>query len=391
LNQAPSAAAPVVAGGRLAVLDGIRGWASLMVLLFHALPETNRALLPELDTGLVTMICDGPLAVYVFFILSGEALSAAYLRTGNLGGVRTLAARRYFRLTVPILMASALVWFAMVSGLDAHREAAPVLRSKWLAAFLAFAPSLGGLLSYALRDVYFDPPAALHYVPLLWTMHIELLGSCVVFGLLALLHGWGKRQRLVAYTVALLLAAVFVPLLAGFVIGMLLGEARQHGWLEWLRRSRWRWPALLTAILLLFGISAVRAAAHYDPAIRYLLRAYLNHEPDAPNELLVYANAFGLFLLVALLPRLERFLGGRLSRLLGEISFPLYLVQFAVLITLTSWLVVWLVDPVQPARITLYAIAAAFAAASLLLAYGFAQVERRALRVANAVVAKLFG
>jgi hypothetical protein len=62
-----------------------------------------------------------------------------------------------------------------------------------------------------------------------------------------------------------------------------------------------------------------------------------------------------------------------------------------VLITLTSWLVVWLVDPVQPARITLYAIAAAFAAASLLLAYGFAQVERRALRVANAVVAKLFG
>ena len=102
------------------------------------------------------------------------------------------------------------------------------------------------------------------------------------------------------------------------------------------------------------------------------------------------ANALGLFLMVALLPPLERFLGGRFSRVLGEISFPLYLVQFAVLITLTSWLIVRCVDPVQPARATLYAIAAVSAAANLALAYGFARVERRALRVANAAVAKLF-
>ncbi len=375
------------------MLDGIRGWASLMVLLFHVLPETNRALLPELDTSLVAIICDGPLAVYVFFILSGEALSVGYLRTGDLGVVRTLAARRYCRLTVPILLASALVWFAMVSGLDAHRAAAPVLRSDWLAGFLDFLPSLGGLLRYALRDVYFDPPPALHYVPLLWTMHVELLGSCVVFGLLALLHTLSQRQRLIGHAVALLLLALFAPALAGFVLGMLLGEARRHGWRERLRQSHWRWPALLTALLLL-GISAARAAAQHDAAIRYVLRAYFGHARDIPltaaNPLLMDANALGLFLLVALLPPLERFLGGRLSRFLGEISFPLYLVQFAVLITLTSWLIVLFVDPMQPARATLYAIAAVSAAASLLLAYGFAHVERRALRVANAAVAKLF-
>lgn len=200
-----------------------------MVLLFHVLPETNRALLPELETGLVAMICDGPLAVYVVFILSGEALSAGDLRTGDLGILRMLAARRYVRLTLPILLASALVWLAMVSGLDAHRAAAPVVRSDWLAGFLDFRPSLGGLLRYALRDVYFDPPAALHHVPLLWTMHVELLGSCVVFGLLALLDGWGKRQRLIAYAVVALLLTAFMPALAGFVLAMLLGEARRHG------------------------------------------------------------------------------------------------------------------------------------------------------------------
>jgi peptidoglycan/LPS O-acetylase OafA/YrhL len=390
LSEAQYAAVPVVAGGRLAVLDGIRGWTSLVVLLFHLLPWINATLLPELDTSAVAMIFDGPLAVWVFFILSGEALSAGYLRTGNLGIVRTLAARRYFRLTLPILFASALVWFAMVSGLDAHRAAASVLQFDSLAGFLDFRPSLGGLLRYALRDVYFDPPPPLHYVPLLWTMRVELLGSCVVFGVLALSHGWGVRQRLIADAVALLLLAAFVPSLAGFVVGMLLGEARRHGWLEALRRSRWCWPALLTALLLLLGISAARAAAHHHLAIRYILRAYLGHSQYAVNPLLMYANAFGLFLLVALLPPLERFLGGRVSRFLGEISFPLYLVQFAVLITLTSWLIVWFVDPGHPTRIALYAIAVVSVGASLLLAYGFARVERRALRVANTAVARLF-
>lgn len=395
MSQSAVAVADAPGRGRLAVLDGIRGWASLAVLLFHVLPETNRSLLPELDSAPVAMLCDGSLAVYVFFILSGEALSAGYLRAGDLGIVRTLAARRYLRLTVPILLASALVWAAMASGLDAHRAAAAALRSDWLDGFLRFAPSLPGLLRYALRDVYFDPPPAQHYVPLLWTMHVELLGSCVVFGLLALLHGWAARARLACYAAALLLLALFDAALLGFVIGMLLGEARQRGLLERLRRSRWRWPAILLGLALLLGIAGVRALAHHDATLRYLLRAYLGHARDAPvalaNPLLMNANAFGLFLLVALLPGLARALGGRLSRWLGAISFPLYLVQFAVLITLTSWLAVWLVDPARPARAVLYGIALVAIAASLLLAWGFAQVERQALRLANAAVARLLG
>ena len=95
---------------RVAVLDGIRGWASLAVLLFHVLPETNRGVLPELNSDVVFVLFDGALAVYVFFILSGEALSTGYLRTKDTRVVRSLAARRYFRLTLPILMACLLVY-----------------------------------------------------------------------------------------------------------------------------------------------------------------------------------------------------------------------------------------------------------------------------------------
>jgi peptidoglycan/LPS O-acetylase OafA/YrhL len=367
---------------RLAELDGIRGWASLMALLYHALPEVNRGVLPELESAPATMLFDGPLAVQVFFILSGAALSAGYLHSGDIGIVRTLAVRRYFRLTIPILMASALVWFAMVGGLDAHRQAAVVLRSDWLARCLAFRPSLGGMFWYALVGVYLNPPAALQYVPLLWTMPIELFGSCCVFSLLTLMRRLTGRRRLACYAAVLLAFGLLAPVLACFAIGILLAEAHERGWLERLRRSRLRGPAILLALLLLAGISAVRATAYQDFIGR-----------DAPMSagslLLRDANALGLFLLVWLVPGFARFMGGRLSGWLGKISFPLYLVQFAVLITLTAQLSVWLVDPARPARAVLYGIAAATVAASLVLAYGFGAVERRALRGVYAALARL--
>jgi hypothetical protein len=49
------------------------------------------------------------------------------------------------------------------------------------------------------------------------------------------------------------------------------------------------------------------------------------------------------------------------------------------------------VNPAQPGRPALYGLAAAAIAASLLLAWGFARVERQALRRANAGVAWLLG
>ena len=400
-DRQPGAAPPVgnipagkvAASSRLAVLDGIRGWASLAVLLFHMLPETNRAVLPELNHTLVYALFDGPLAVYVFFILSGEALSAGYLRTMNPAVIRSLAARRYFRLTLPILMACLLVYAAIVTGTAVHRSAASVLRSEWLGGFLNFDASLAGVVRYALRDVYFDLPADAHYIPLLWTMPVELLGSCVVFGMLLLVNGLTSRQRLWVYAACFIALLAFDRVLIGFVIGVLLTEMRLAGTMDRLRAwPRRRLAFLAIAIVVAVFISWLRASSHGDLTVRYYLREYLGHTLDAPpskaNPVLMYASALALLFVVMASRRLEAFFCCGLSRFLGTISFPLYLTQFAVLITLTSGLVIRFVDPAHPDRLTLYGIAAASITASILLAWLFAGVERRVLRWPNRLIAK---
>lgn len=383
----------VAASSRLAVLDGIRGWASLAVLLFHMLPETNRGVLPELNHTLVYALLDGPLAVYVFFILSGEALSASYLRTMDAAVIRSLAARRYFRLTLPILMACLLVYAAIVTGTAVHQSAASVLHSDWLGGFLNFDPSLAGVVRYALRDVYFDLPADAHYIPLLWTMPVELLGSCVVFGMLLLVNGLKLRKRLGVYAAFFIALLAFDRVLIGFVIGVMLTEMRLAGAMDRLRAwPRRRLAFLAVAIVVAVFISWLRARSHGDLTVRYYLREYLGHTLDAPpanaNPVLMYASALALLFVVMASRRLEAFFCCGLSRFLGTISFPLYLTQFAVLITLTSGLVVRFVDPAHPDRLTLYCIAGASIIASILLAWIFAGLERRALRWPNRLVAK---
>jgi peptidoglycan/LPS O-acetylase OafA/YrhL len=84
---------------RLPVLDGLRGWGAIFVLLFHVfcegLPVTAesgaflRLLLPF--SGLYA-------AVLVFFVVSGISLSYGYFKERQVEKLIAAAGSRYFRL-----------------------------------------------------------------------------------------------------------------------------------------------------------------------------------------------------------------------------------------------------------------------------------------------------
>jgi hypothetical protein len=80
LNEpvATAAAAERPAGSsaaRVVFLDGVRGWASLMVVLSHLLPCFLAITTPAYRHWYLTFVSDGNFAVYIFFVLSGFALS----------------------------------------------------------------------------------------------------------------------------------------------------------------------------------------------------------------------------------------------------------------------------------------------------------------------------
>ena len=139
---------------RLVELDGIRGWAALAVVVFHVFYECFGAIFPVFRNPF-TRTFSGPFAVYVFFVLSGEALSASYFAGGGPRAVASLAVKRHSRLSIPILASILILALLQRLGLVFSAEAAPIVqRLDWLGLFATAPISLIDGIKYALIDVY---------------------------------------------------------------------------------------------------------------------------------------------------------------------------------------------------------------------------------------------
>src|SRR5262249_50829552 len=110
---------------RLLHLDGLRGWAALFVIFHHlelaflpAIKGPNDGVSPIL--GPLSFLTDGPLAVSIFFLLSGivlaEAVEAALRRSGPAKvGLTGLVIKRWLRLGLPIIVTGLLILTLFVS------------------------------------------------------------------------------------------------------------------------------------------------------------------------------------------------------------------------------------------------------------------------------------
>ena len=222
---------------RIDEVDGIRGWAALVVLLFHTFGEMLKFAVPAVNCAWFAPLLSGDIAVAIFFVLSGDALSSGYFAGGGYKVIDRLLVRRYLLLTIPIFMPCLLTYLIMVAGMDYHMKASVILqRPEWLGSFLQFNESLIGFLRYSLIGVYFSHTSKLSYNPFLWTMSIEIVGSMLVF-LLSYLWQRLKKPQWVCISLVVWLTTIgsFFSL---FFAGMFLGYLRQQGCLEKLLRQR---------------------------------------------------------------------------------------------------------------------------------------------------------
>ena len=360
---------------RAVEIDGIRGWASLIVLLFHAFREMLKGIVPEVDNPLLAPLFAADLAVSIFFVLSGDALSLSFFHSGQLGAVDRLVVRRYFRLTVPILMSCLVTYFIMTAGLDYHLEAEQILGNQsWLGRFLHFSPSLYECLKYSLMKVYVAHTTDLSYNPFLWTMSIEMTGSMLVFLTCYLWSRLKSGEQVCIYLVIGLTA--LGSSFSLFFAGLLFSHWRRRGVFEGLLASRRH-----QYIALLAAASCIAV---------YVLAGGLNSTHEVLRRLLIPTLSIALVFCAYTQRGLKAFFSCGASRFLGVISFPVYLLQFQVLISLMSWLVVRDYSANRElGHGALLGFAAITVAVTIAAAWVFSKVERLALKAIDGHVLRI--
>ncbi len=287
--------------GRLHFLDGLRGWGAVVVVFYHAFVDGFPAA-PSASAHLWRVpFFNGGLAVGTFFLLSGLALSTAYVRTQDGAALARLAIGRYFRLALPIAAACTIVFVLMKTGAISPSQ------DGRFAGFLAFDPSVADLLYFSFWGTFFDYSPKTTFIPPLWTMPIELIGSFMVFGLLAAIGRY--RYRLLVFGVLFMALLALHSFYCLFVAGLLVAELQSR-----LDPRAWK-----TGIGLIIAGLILSATGYRTEQIAY-------QHVLAP--VLVFAG------IMMFSPAVE-FLENRVSHVLGRISFPLYLIHVPVMLVVS--------------------------------------------------------
>lgn len=351
---------------RLDYIEGIRGWAALSVLVFHLFRETFGQLVPAFNSVLLNFWLDGPLAVYVFFVLSGDALSTTFIKTQDFSFLARLVVKRYFRLAGPILAACLMVYLLMKLGLNFNHEAGAIVhREDWLGSFIAFPPDFARAVKYGLLDVFVAHRKETSYVPFLWPMSIELYGSFILFTFLAIYTRLKNPLGVIAIATGwLTLLGSFFAL---FFVGLCFAAWREQGVFNRPLFAKWS-PALIVGVVV-----ADSFLMHYG------------FKPPQASIALAICLVFGLYSN----QRCLAFFSNRLSRYLGRISFALYLTHFSVLVSFTSWAIIKMAETDRLDFPHVLGVATASCAIAFLVAEIFTRGERVYLKALNQMVLRV--
>jgi putative glycosyltransferase (TIGR04372 family) len=365
---------------RLPQLDGLRGVASLMVLLNHlalcVIPSVSTQrpdflashALIEIGRSPLSVIWGGDFGVCIFFILSGFVLAKFTQGTG-LSFPGTLA-RRYVRLALPMLASTSIAYFLL--KIDVYRNldaATAVSHSDWQALWYRFTPNLTAALYEGLLGSFVAGRS--DYNSNLWTMQIELAGSVAIFLLYSL--PINALWRLAILLVSIVLLPGYYPL---FAVGATLLELYQRASRLQIKLK----PGYRETMAVVTFAAAILAggfpASGTHAGITSSWHRWLSHSDNA----LVWHMFGASFLMVTALSSqmLSRILASRPVQILGRLSFPIYLIQIPLLCSLTSWLMLGLASRSNVLMVSvtvLVTVIATFAAAALLYRY----VERPSL------------
>lgn len=318
-------------GLRLEYLDGLRGFASFYVLLFHVVLGFQAGPLPTLAKPLQRLLAFGHEAVAVFIVLSGYCLTLSATRVGKsapTAPLGTFLGRRALRI-LPPYYGAVLLGLATVAAVPFLNGHAPT-NTIWDDTFPAF--SWGSLASHALV-IHNWFPEWVHTIngplwsvatewqiyflfPLLFLPLLRRLGKLpmILIGL-----GIGYGLPLVAPTLASTMVSWYVGL---FALG--IGACLVHfGSASDRQLASWPWKGAAISLVGFCFIGGNAAAGFW-----------FSHQ-KLSDFLVGLTTACALVALTGSAIRRQsspilRLLEGRFAQTLGRISYSLYLTHLPI-------------------------------------------------------------
>lgn len=316
--------------GRLEVLDGLRGIAAFIVIGWHC----SLGFFPQI-TGFFDnfppnlswagkpwfILINGNAAVVFFFVLSGFVLTFRALMTRDSLQITTGVIKRWPRLAVPVAISTLVSGLIFYFDLYSFKDAGALSGSPWLTQFgyaaevpydrsVADAISQGLFFTFFRGDSYFNSS--------LWTIRYEFIGSFIVFGLAYFMIAADMRRLFVFYLwltallVCFYISPYYVSFLLGLSISLVYPYVRGQG----------------TTIKFIFCFVGLFCVSYSKPTGIFVIFAGINS---------IYVQSIGSILIIlAFIEMVPRGFMLKCARLLGEMSFPLYLMHFPVLASVGS-------------------------------------------------------
>lgn len=286
---------------RIKYLDGIRGWAAIMVFLSH-----YRGTIGDVDPVLrhqaFTFFTNGTMAVFIFWVLSAISLTWKYAKNPDKYFVLLSMFGRYFRLVLPIFVVQVLIYLLKICG--AFYKSTQPDYTFW------------DLITFSFYYVI-DPPNQdiyrIYENQPLWTIWVEFNGSILIFM-------W------VAYLIPCSNQLIFhpIPMILLFI------SFSNEGYYKCF------YFGFLSVFIYYFKFTQNKVFEHLMilPFIASIILASLEIK-EIPHQY----YAFFLVNSVMYNPYLKSFFSNRVSVFLGKISYPFYLMHWSILDSFGNFLV----------------------------------------------------
>ena len=205
---------------RIAFLDGLRGIAILLVVLYHAYARWP-GLVPYGNTfAKLPIFAYGWLGVQLFFMISGFVIFMTLEKCRNF---QEFILRRWLRL-FPAMLVCSIAIFVMAPFFP-ERPDGPVSYSGLLPGLTFIQPDLWGMLGFSVKGIE----------GAFWSLYVEVK-FYIIFGILYFVVGWRKA---VVTLIGLFCIATIIPVLRKFAPTMdidliskivYLTSGRCYGW-----------------------------------------------------------------------------------------------------------------------------------------------------------------